>query len=230
MVLTRRQIKWVAALTMLIDHMTFRSSLVGTTHPVMYSVGRGIGRIAFPLYALMFVDSLRYTSSPNAYVKRLFIMGLVSEIPYNVMLSEQLFYTDSQNILFLFAIIGYFVSRIFASVEKDGHLVSFANGVRVILAVSLPYVLGIDYGATGALYLLLLVGLRYDLFGMRHKKLALYIGTVILTGGRFVVSLLIVVIMSAYDKQAKSRMTSFEQRFHYVFYPLHMGLISVLIG
>lgn len=86
-VLNRRHIKWIATLTMFIDHLTV--AFMATVNDLYYIIGRGIGRIAFPLYALLFVDSFLYTSSKTKYIKKLSIFALLSEIPYDLTFNNQ---------------------------------------------------------------------------------------------------------------------------------------------
>ncbi|MBR3963396.1 MAG: conjugal transfer protein TraX [Oscillospiraceae bacterium] len=61
-----------------------------------------IGRIAFPIFAFMNVEGFFHTKNLKKYAKRLFIFALVSEIPFNLVVSGGIFYPFHQNVLWTF--------------------------------------------------------------------------------------------------------------------------------
>ena len=120
----------VAAITMLIDHIgcyIFPGQLWW----------RIIGRIAFPIYALMIAEGFRHTRSRKKYFIRLGILALISQIPI-IWLSLTMKVSLPLNVLFGFC-AALFSLRI-AQYGPLAYLVAIAAAVGV-------HLVGIDYGA-----------------------------------------------------------------------------------
>lgn len=104
-------LKNIAYATMLIDHffaviyvdMIRRQSAAGENTGQMqgvYSAGRAVGRIAFVLFAYLAVEGFRHTRSRRAYLFRLGLFALVSEVPFDLAFSERMIDHGSQNVYF----------------------------------------------------------------------------------------------------------------------------------
>ena len=125
--MTSNQIKWIACLCMLIDH-------IGFLFFPQVEVLRWIGRLALPLFAYFIGEGCYYTSRPVWYFLRIFILGIVC----------QLFYTGQQllsgnvteiylNILFTFSLsipVCLTYLRLRESFEEYYPSVAFVYGCR----------------------------------------------------------------------------------------------------
>lgn len=80
------QIKIIATIIMLLDHAAIILEAWGVIPHSMYTVMRGFGRIAFPLYAFLLVNGYQYTKDIAKYARRLWVFAILSQIPYTLAL------------------------------------------------------------------------------------------------------------------------------------------------
>ena len=69
-------IKIIACITMLLDHIKY-SSPVFENFATEY-----LGRLSFPLFAFLIAEGYTHTKNLKKYYKRLFVFGLLSQIPF----------------------------------------------------------------------------------------------------------------------------------------------------
>lgn len=110
--LTGNTLKWIAVITMVIDHIGYLLLGYGmlrlvpsgspqyTTWFAVYRTMRCIGRIAFPIYAFLLAEGINHTRSWQKYAARLAAFALLSEIPFDLMASRKLIDPGSQNVFF----------------------------------------------------------------------------------------------------------------------------------
>lgn len=129
--------QFIAMLTMLIDH-------VGLLFFPNEMLWRAIGRIAFPIYAYALVQGFTHTSNYGKYVIRLFVIAVLSQVPYQLA-----FNTNGFNI-----VASLFVSALILKVLKD-----VKSGIWSVLIISgmclFLEILPFDYGAYGLLLVLI---------------------------------------------------------------------------
>lgn len=84
-------LKWIALITMVIDHIAAAIGVNTSSSAVLMSYSWGgntyflmrfIGRIAFPLFAFLLVEGFVHTNSRTRQLKRLIIFGVISQVPY----------------------------------------------------------------------------------------------------------------------------------------------------
>lgn len=96
-------LKLIGAFSMLIDH------LGAFLFPKMILL-RILGRISFPIFAYQLTVGFRKTANLKGYLKRLFIFGSISQIPFSILEKKLL----PLNVLFTFTLgilILYFLER-----------------------------------------------------------------------------------------------------------------------
>lgn len=115
--LTGNNLKVVAIITMLIDHIgaaSVENYLIELIHAIGYeqaniehpnlfaldSLLRSIGRLSFPLFCFLIIEGFIYTRSKVKYLRNLFVFALLSEVPYDLAFYNTFIYTGDQNVYF----------------------------------------------------------------------------------------------------------------------------------
>lgn len=118
----RTALRIIALVTMFIDHFAAVVLYWGILYPnapiaegtslytiyIIYNICRNIGRIAFPIFCFQLVEGFIHTSNRLNYMMRLTIFAVISEIPFNLAISNQPFYTESCNVFFTL-LIGFLI-------------------------------------------------------------------------------------------------------------------------
>ena len=95
----RSHLKIIAFVTMMIDHFGL---LFCKQDTMLYEILRTvIGRMAFPMFCVLFVEGFLYTKKENRlrHVLMLFIFAIVSEIPYDYCLVGNSLDFSKQNVM-----------------------------------------------------------------------------------------------------------------------------------
>ena len=209
--LGREFIKWIAIITMTIDH-------IGAVLYPQLQILRIIGRISFPLFAYLLVLGMESTRNIRNYFIRLFIFALISQIPFSLAvgfdpLSLNIFFTLSFGLLFVY----YF---------KKNSWIAF---IPIFLSFLLPF----DY----SIYGIAIIGCMYIL----NKNMKFGTGLLILLNGIFLLpwnsqflSLLALPFIILHNNGTldltkytdnEFRMPLWRKYFFYVYYPLHLSIL-----
>lgn len=209
-------IKCIACITMLLDHIKYSG-------PVFQNfITEYLGRLSFPLFAFLVSEAYHHTSDLKKYYKRLFIFGLISQIPF------MLFRTlvgewKMLNIMFTL-LLGIISINIYDKIKKKyisipiviatiflGELLRVDYGWLGVLTVFLMYVfrdkkyfLPLIYGITIFVYYYSVAGNQY-IFNVRNVLLMLFTWSSIF-------------IINKYNGEKGKSM----KYFFYWFYPVHM--------
>ncbi len=100
--LNRSVLKWIALVTMLIDHIGAVLGLetfAGWGLEWLYYLLRTIGRLSFPIFAFFIAEGYYYTKNKTRYVLLLLVFAIISQPIYYFALNQNLF---DFNILFTF--------------------------------------------------------------------------------------------------------------------------------
>ena len=173
------------------------------------------GRFAFPLFAFMLVIGFEKTRNRKKYGLRLFFLALISEIPFDLMVSHSLWDPGHNNVIFTL-LMGYLAM---CSLEyfKQNKIVSFLIVVGLYL---LSRHFNADYRTAGYLFILVLYGLR------KEKILQCLIPSAFLPM-KFMVFLSLV-LTCFYNGQRGFLKSPFWKYFFDLFYPIHMLIIYLL--
>ncbi len=107
-VLSGAQLKYIAFLSMLIDHANkalIYPNLNGGTLDTVSNIFDILGRIAFPIFSFLLVEGFFKTRSRWKYLMLLLVFGVISEVPFDMSSSGVFFEPNWNNIMFTLAIM-----------------------------------------------------------------------------------------------------------------------------
>lgn len=157
------QLKYMAFLSMLLDHVN--NSMI-----TPYLDGKGLllhvsnvlsilGRVAFPLFMFFLVEGFFKTRSRKKYLINLLIFAILSEVPFDLFTSRELFNKNWNNMMFTLALS---LATIWIVDEMKGRLAKKSKAlwygasvlvVAVMCAVAMFFSLDYDYHAIIVAYL-----------------------------------------------------------------------------
>ena len=235
-------LKWVAIVTMLIDHIG-AAFLKGMYVSRQYRWGTGffsrefyvalriIGRLAFPIFCFLLVEGLCHTRSRWKYLLRLAIFALITEIPFDLEFQRTWWTMRYQNVFFTLA-FGLFACAAWEWLTKGNDLKchplrALAAMLIAFAACGAAYILKTDYGALGVLLILVMYFLREkpwarDLLGIG----VLYL--LVLVGGSHWIEMLGALSFPLFHLYNGKRGRQ-PKYFFYIFYPAHLLLLSGLL-
>lgn len=214
-------LKIIALITMLIDHMAV--ALLDDTG-IFCEVLRYIGRLSMPIFVFALVEGYGYARNHIKTLSLLFLFGVISEIPFDMVRTNTLIDWTGQNAFFsLF--IGYAMMMLLdwirANEKIDNDYVKNILIVAVIvLAASLSILMRTDYSAYEILAIAAMYFYRTDiLMGSMAVNLILVCSNLI-----EITSFLTTPLLLMYNgKKGKGMKYLF-----YVFYPLHLLILGLV--
>jgi len=157
--MTAFSLKIIAIVSMLIDHAAV---VFPDTFPFWF---RGIGRLAWTIFAYLLADSFRYTKSPDKFLMRLFAFALISEIPYDLAMGNSINFVANTNIFYTLFLGGTAILLYERFKVKYGWQATSALGA-LFPTVLLAEILTADYGGMGVLFI-------FAMYAIKHKQLRL---------------------------------------------------------
>ena len=225
-------LKRIAAVTMLIDHIThtlflrwyFPAHGVRPGTRLLYYFLRGVGRPAFPIYCFLLTEGFYRTRSRGKYLLRLGLFGLLSEIPFDTALEKGLWDWAHQNVFFTLALGLAAIWAFDAATRGDWKrcplprlLLGLAAAVAAGLAAKLLHT---DYGWKGVLVILLMY-----LFRQEPEQRILTAGPALLLAGDIEAAGWAVFPLLDRYNGLRGRQSKY---FHYFFYPGHLLALALL--
>lgn len=194
-----------------------------------YSVLRMVGRIAFPIFCFLLVEGFQKTRNVNKYIFRLGIFALVSEIPFNLALTGNVFDFGYQNVFFTL-FLGIVVLAIMNQIQKW----NIHKAVKVILSIvavvagaQMANLLKTDYSALGVVLIVVLYCLR------NHPGWRFGVAALVLIGGGILIgvglsevpALLAFAFIYFYNGERGLKL----KYVFYLFYPVHLLLLYLIV-
>ena len=134
-----------AMATMLLDHI-YHSGLVDITWFTC------VGRLAFPIFAFMIAEGFHYTKSRKKYALRMLFFAVITEIPFNLVVSGKVFYFPHQNVMWTFR-LSILLLTLYEKVklEKNGIVRFLAYSAITVMFMLAAVLIMTDYNAVGIL-------------------------------------------------------------------------------
>lgn len=95
-------LKCIAILFMVVDHLGwyFMNDFATRNGYLMF---RGFGRIAFPIFVFLLIESFYHTKNKKMHLYKLFFLAILSEVPFDYFLSGKIIFPEIQNVILAFA-------------------------------------------------------------------------------------------------------------------------------
>lgn len=219
-------LKGIAAALMLTDHV---GAILLPEVPVL----RCVGRLAFPIFAFFIAEGYTHTRDFGRYFRRLAILAVVSEIPFNLE-NGAVFDLTRQNVLFTFC-LALFTLRGLEALGRERGFGRWAGcGLMLAAGFAAGELLRTDYGGWGVVTVALLQLCRDGKYAKLWLLLAMAavngLGMGSLTmpvfGGEIPIQIFAVAALPViwlYNGQAGAKGL---RRAFYVFYPAHLLVLE----
>lgn len=224
---SRAQLKWIAAITMLADHVGYMlvpplqepSGIVSLPYPLLYYVLRLAGRLSFPIVCFMLVEGAYYTHNRKKYLFRLLLAALLSEIPFDLALYGKLCDFRNQNVLFTLVIGLAVIFLIERALQLEEGTVRIQACLLIVMGgIFSACLLGTDYSYWGILLILAFYLGRYQ----SRQRIFSVIILCAAQGLMEAFAAFSLFITERYDPQKPG---CFPKYFFYVFYPVHLLIL-----
>lgn len=219
-------LKGIAAALMLTDHV---GAILLPEVPVL----RCVGRLAFPIFAFFIAEGYAHTRDFGRYFRRLAILAVVSEIPFNLE-NGAVFDPARQNVLFTFCLALLTLRGLEALGRERGFGRWAGCGLVLAAGFAAGELLRTDYGGWG----MVTVALLYLCRDGKYAKLWLLLAmaavnglgmgslTMPVFGGEIPIQIFAVAALPViwlYNGQAGPKGL---RRAFYVFYPAHLLVLE----
>lgn len=219
-------LKGIAAALMLMDHV---GAILLPEVPVL----RCVGRLAFPIFAFFIAEGYAHTRDFGRYFRRLAILAVVSEIPFNLE-NGAVFDLTRQNVLFTFCLALLTLRGLEALGRERGFGRWAGCGLVLAAGFAAGELLRTDYGGWGVVTVALLQLCRDGKYAKLWLLLAMAavngLGMGSLTmpvfGGEMPIQIFAVAALPViwlYNGQAGPKGL---RRAFYVFYPAHLLVLE----
>jgi hypothetical protein len=222
-IFTDNDIKIIAILTMIVDH-------VGTMFFPEILMFRIIGRIAFPLFVFMIVQGYFRTSNFKKYCLRLIVLGLISEVPFDLFNHGTVFSLESQNVCFTLLLCLLFIKAFDSNKEKSVR-------IMLILGFSIVSIITrVDYFFLGILYTMVFyfdqtMKLKPLKQGLLFFSYSLLYSLILIVQPLATASLIFTTNYNSIkteNQTAISKFLNINKKYYYISYPVQFLLLIIL--
>ena len=233
-VLNRNQLKYIAMLLMLCDHIGLAFFEQGTI--VWYVLRYVLGRSAFPIFCVLFIEGIYYTKRPLVHLRDCLIFAFLSEVPFDMVCSGKYFDLHHQNVMFTWflGLLVCLISRKFLDISIDDSDISetvcglASFGVCLVFCI-VAYVCRVDYISIGifSMFLIFLVGYRTK-FKCSYALLGVVVAFIDGLCSVTIWTFPAVLLLCLYDNKRYVKTAALQKYSFYLFYPVHLFVIGLL--
>lgn len=237
-------LKFIAEAVMLIDHtaatilsrylkenggVSISFSHILETPPgglqILYYVMRLIGRLAFPIFCFLLVEGFYYTHNLLRYAGRLLLFALISEVPFDLALSDKWVYWKYQSVywtLFLGLLCLWGIEAVKIALRKNSKAFrTFFETLILLAGMAASVFMRTDYSAAGILTIVLMYYYRKD----RFSEMAAGCTVLCLLSSPFEVTAYSVIpLVKRYNGERGIEL----KYLFYAFYPAHLAILSLI--
>lgn len=173
------------------------------------------GKFAFPLFVFSLIEGFEKTHDRKKYGIRLLVLAILSEIPFDLMISGTVYNPEHNNVI-ITLFMGFLAM---CSLErfKQNRIIALLSLLGLLV---LSRFLNADFRSGGFLFILAMYGLR------KEKILQCVVSPIFLPMKSMV--FLSLLLTNLYNGKRGFINTPFLKYFFYAFYPLHMLVIYLL--
>lgn len=218
-------LKIIAMVTMVLDHIAVHLMKnnpvyyepffsIGNHHLMPYYLLHNIGRLAFPIFAFLIVEGFIHTHNRVKYGRNLLLFAFISEIPWNLVFSNTLYY-HHQNVMFTL-FFGFLALCAIEYYKNDTPKLALSLIVLFIVA----YNFKADFGYKGFGFIVLL-------YALRHTKVVQAILGCCLLPSDWLGGLAFIPI-NMYNGKRGFIQGKWGKYFFYAFYPAHLFILYLI--
>ena len=219
-ILSGAQLKYIAFLSMLIDHVNkalIYPNLNGGMLLHISDLFDILGRIAFPIFAFFIVEGYFKTRNRKKYLLNLLIFGVISEVPFDMFTSATFFNPRFNNVMFSLALCLITIWIIDVLKTKMPRILWYFISLIIVAVMCLVAMfLAVDYDY----HAIIIVYLLYVLYNKPVLSVILGYLSIIKELWAFLGFGFILMYNGERGKQSKI--------LNYCFYPVHLLILGLL--
>lgn len=229
-------LKYIACITMLIDHIGASCLEAGVLRPALDSgafsvdtlasaplyrldcVLRFTGRLAFPIFCFLLVEGFVHTHDVKRYVRRLLLFGLISEVPFDLAFFRLPFDPSQQNVYWTLA-LGVLAMMGLRHFENADGTATWKGLLCAGVCVLVALLAHTDYNGIGVLIICALY------LTCTNRKRQCIVGAVLFA---FELTAPLAFVPIWFYNGERGRCGKVAQKCFYWFYPVHLTLLAAI--
>lgn len=213
-------LKFIATISMIVDHLC--KGLLSYKGIEYSSIFTHIGKIAFPLYTFLLVESFYKTRSRSKTLINILALGILSELPFDLCFYHEINWYH-QNIFFTMSIMFILMltlEHIKINIKNEG--IKFSLYILVTyLSIFITSVCFLDWGYQS----ILLTLIYYISYNFKNNiKVNLISNLLALILIKDIAMILVPLLLYFYNGERGNQ----NKLFNYLFYPIHLIIIFLL--